>query len=812
MLAFQLKINYSAISNLNPQLTRLRPLKFNLTQSILKMHSTNAVTTSENNEFVVLGISINVPLRRLFDYKISVNNAIEPKVGMRVEVSFSNRIKIGVVNTIGASSNLSLEKIKPINRLLDDFPLVNQNIIKLSQWMQGYYHAAPGDVWSTILPNALLKGEDTELARESYWRLTDLGLEFYQQKKIPKNAVKQQLAMACLFEVTNHNSAGLAHSQMGQYSLSLTTLKTLAGKKWIERVFDSPQVKNNNFRMTNNNKTHIKLNEQQDFAVSQVSKELDIYKTWLLFGVTASGKTEVYLRIIESVLKQGKQALVLVPEIGLTPQTVSRFERRFNTKDNHVEIAMMHSGMSDKQRLQSWLKAKNGQAKIIIGTRSALFVPLKNPGIIIIDEEHDTSFKQQQGLRYSARDIAMVRANIEKIPVLLASATPSIETLVNVEKNKITQLDLTEKALTSVEIKCRVIDMKKQPIKQGLSFHLIDSIKHHLKQKGQILLFLNRRGYAPVLLCHQCGWSSECKRCERHFTFHGGENKGVQNKPQQHLQCHHCGSSRRAPKQCPNCQCDEMVPIGLGTERLEETIKNLFPSARVQRIDRDTTRKKSAMDGFISSIKLGEIDILIGTQMLAKGHHFPNITLVGLVDMDGALYSSDFRAPEYAAQLITQVSGRAGRAENKGEVIIQTHLADHPMLSELLNSGYRAFAKTAIDERKEASLPPISYNALIQAEAPSIGVVKNFLQEVKDILKNNLSNQDNQLLTNGLELLGPVPAVYTKKAGKFRYQLYLQANERQCLHQLLRQSVNEIEKLKSASRVRWRLEIDPISD
>ncbi len=786
---------------------KTRPQILTLIQNSTNKQGSNDITNSAQSEFVILGIAINVPLRRLFDYKISVNNAIEPKIGMRVEVSFSNRIKIGVINKIGSSSNLAIEKIKPINRLLDESPLVNNCMIKLSQWMQNYYHAAPGDVWNTMLPNALLKGDDAELARESYWCITELGTELYREKKIPKNAVKQQLAMACLIEISNKNNVGLAHSQINQYNLSLTTLKTLAGKKWIERNFNSLHVNEHHFKKSRNKEIALKLNEQQYFAVAEVSKQLDIYKTWLLFGVTASGKTEVYLRIIESVLLQGKQALVLVPEIGLTPQTVSRFERRFNAGNSYVEIATMHSGMSDKQRLQVWLKARNGQVKIIIGTRSALFVPLKNPGIIIIDEEHDTSFKQQQGLRYSARDIAMVRGSMENTPVLLASATPSIETLVNVEKNKITQLDLTQKALTSSEIKYRIIDMKNQPIKQGLSFHLIDSIKHHLTQKGQILLFLNRRGYAPVLLCHQCGWSSECKRCERHFTFHASESSEYQ-----HLQCHHCGSNRKVPNQCPNCQCEEMIPVGVGTERLEETVKTLFPNAKVQRIDRDTTRKKTAMTDFVTSIKSGEIDILIGTQMLAKGHHFPNITLVGLVDMDGALYSSDFRAPEYAAQLITQVSGRTGRAKHQGEVIIQTHLSEHPMLNILLSRGYRSFAKLAIEERKEANLPPISYNALLQAEAPSIGDVKNFLQETKDVLKRVLIEQKQLPKIFDLELLGPVPAVYTKKAGKFRYQLYIQTNQRKQLHQLLHHSVQLIESLKSASRVRWRLEIDPVGD
>ncbi|MGB0494936.1 MAG: replication restart helicase PriA, partial [Kangiellaceae bacterium] len=505
---------------------------------------------SGNDEFLILGVAINVPLRRLFDYKISINSQIEPKLGMRVEVTFANRVKVGVICKIGTSSDLALSKIKPINRLIDEEPLVGAELLKLSEWMQKYYHACPGDIWSTLLPNSLLKGEKAELVRESYWRMTDLGEQIAGENKIPKNAVKQQLAMACLIELNQNGHFGLAHNQIKQYHISLSTLKTLAGKKWVERRF-AENKENKEWSQTESsilkaNQNIIQLNEEQKIAVEKVTHELDSYKAWLLFGVTASGKTEVYLRIIESVLSKGKQALVLVPEIGLTPQTVSRFEKRFNTQNEYFEIVTMHSGMSDKQRLQAWLKARSGQAKIIIGTRSALFIPLKNPGIIIIDEEHDTSFKQQQGLRYSARDIAMVRARLDNIPILLASATPSIETLVNVEKKKITQLDLTQKALTSKKVQFRVVDMKNQPIKQGLSFHLIDSIQHHLKQKGQVLLFLNRRGYAPVLLCHQCGWSSECNRCERHFTFHGNEEGSIR-----HLQCHHCGSNKKAPNQCP---------------------------------------------------------------------------------------------------------------------------------------------------------------------------------------------------------------------------------------------------------------------
>jgi len=481
---------------------------------------------------------------------------------------------------------------------------------------------------------------------------------------------------------------------------------------------------------------------------------------------------------------------VLVPEIGLTPQTFKRFQDRFN-----LEIVLLHSNMSEKQRLQNWLKAKNGTAQIIIGTRSALFTPLKNPGIIIIDEEHDLSFRQQQGFRYSARDVAMLRANLENIPILLGSASPSIESLFNVQKKKMTCLELTEKAQNQKSLSYEIIDLKKQPIQQGLSTQLIQSIKKHLAEKGQVLLFLNRRGYAPVLLCHNCGYSHHCNSCDIHYTYHHKINS---------LQCHHCGATKKVSNSCPNCHSQQMLPIGLGTERLQETVEKLFPDAKCARIDRDTTRQKSSMDNFVNAINAGEIDILIGTQMLAKGHHFSKLTLVALIDIDSALYSADFRAAEYAAQLITQVSGRAGRAEKPGEVIIQTHHPEHPMLTQLIHSDYKTFAQATIKDRIEAELPPHHFAALFQAESPDLNNAKLFLQEAKKILR-----QYNDL---SVELLGPAPAVHTKKAGKFRYQLFLQSQKRSHLHHLLEKTLKDIEKLKSAKRVRWRIEVDPIGD
>lgn len=739
---------------------------------------------------MIVKVAVNLPLRRLFDYFLPEDYPIFPQAGMRVEVPFASSSKIGIIDSVSHhSSTIDIAKIKPLAQILDEQPLVSESLLALYQWITHYYHAPFGEVWQTMLPKLLLKGKKAQPSRSSFWVITEQGLNAFKQQKIAKSAVKQQKILKLLSQQNN-----LAHDRLADYGFSYANMKTLASKQWVCRNYLSTQEAQQNLNQTNTQQ-NIQLNQQQQAAIDCVANHLNYYQAFLLFGVTASGKTEVYLRLIEKVIQAGKQALVLVPEIGLTPQTLKRFNDRFN-----VSIGLFHSGMTEQQKLQNWLSAQRGNSQIIIGTRSAVFTPMKNPGIIIVDEEHDRSFKQQQGFRYSARDVAMVRAQIENIPVLLGSASPSLESLANVASGKISQLDLKQKAKSHHALSYRIIDLKNQPTRQGLSLQLIDGIKQHLQNNSQVLLFLNRRGYAPVLLCHQCGWSSSCKRCDTHFTYH----------QQNHfLQCHHCGSSRKSPTHCPQCHSEEIIPIGFGTERLQETIQALFPEAKIARIDRDTTRTKTAMSEFVNSVKAGEVDILIGTQMLAKGHHFPNVTLVGLIDMDGALYSADFRAPEYAAQLITQVSGRAGRAEKAGEILIQTHHVDHPMLHQVIHSGYAKFSQLALEERQQAELPPYTYAAVFHAESPQAGNVKNFLQEVKTQL-----NQHNYLAHNhtAIEILGPVPAMYEKKAGKFRYQLLLQSHQRNHLHQLLKNTIEKIENLKSAKRVRWRLEIDPVGD
>ncbi len=528
------------------------------------------------------------------------------------------------------------------------------------------------------------------------------------------------------------------------------------------------------------------LTEHQQVAVDKIIENINQFKAHLLFGVTGSGKTEVYLQIIDAVLKQDKQALILVPEIGLTPQTVMRFQMRFP-----VLIAVLHSGLTDTERHTAWLQARNGDAKIIIGTRSAIFTPLKDPGVIIIDEEHDASFKQQEGFKYSARDLAVLRANYENISIILGSATPSLESLHNVETGRYECLKLPERAGEAVHPEFILLDLKKQAAPKGLSMALLESIQKHLKNSNQVLVFLNRRGYSPTLICYQCGWIAACKKCDANMTLHQSPS---------HLQCHHCGASRPVDKVCRECQSTVLAPMGSGTERIEETLREYFPDTSIIRIDRDSTRKKGSFEQKLSNIHEGEPCILVGTQMLAKGHHFKHVTLSVILNADAGLFSSDFRGSERTAQLIMQVAGRSGRAEKPGEVILQTYHPDHPLLQTLLTHGYEAFAKLLLKEREEALLPPYQFLALVKAEGLKIDVVMEFLNQAKNYL-----NHDKDIF-----ILGPLPAPMQKKAGKHRANLLLQANNRNSIKNHLKKLIDHLSEIQAKQRVRWSIDVDPV--
>lgn len=532
-------------------------------------------------------------------------------------------------------------------------------------------------------------------------------------------------------------------------------------------------------------KSHIQLNEYQRDAVDAITKQKG-FQTFLLAGVTGSGKTEVYLHCIDKVLSENKQALVLVPEIALTPQTVERFQKRFN-----VSVELIHSNLTDKARMQTWLKARYGTAAIIIGTRSAIFTPLLNPGMIILDEEHDQSFKQQSGFRYSARDLAVMRGQIEKIPVILGSATPSLESLYNAQRNRYHLLRLPNRAGDALSPDIKIIDLRNRTLESGLSETLLKAMDMHLSQHGQVMLFLNRRGYAPTILCHSCGWIMLCHRCDARLTLHYNPER---------LYCHHCGTSKAPPRICPECHQSELISLGSGTERLEEILKKRFPQHDIVRIDRDSTRKKGSMKDKLKKIHDSQADILIGTQMLAKGHHFSNLTLVAIVDADSGFFSADFRSLERMAQLLVQVSGRAGR-EKSGEVFIQTHHPSNPFLQILLQKGYTEFANVLLNEREHAGMPPFAHMALLRAEAIQSSLPMQFLQDVKKIL----TKQKN----NPVEIYGPVPATMERKAGKYRVQLLLQSSQRSILHSAIKPLMSELSNLPSSRRVRWSLDVDP---
>jgi primosomal protein N' (replication factor Y) len=532
--------------------------------------------------------------------------------------------------------------------------------------------------------------------------------------------------------------------------------------------------------------TPLSLNDDQKKAVTAVNSVKD-FAVFLLEGVTGSGKTEVYLQIIDHYLKQQKQALVLVPEIGLTPQTIARFEQRFA-----VPIAALHSKLPNSARKNAWLQAGTGEVKIVIGTRSAVFTPFANLGVIILDEEHDLSFKQQSGFRYSARDVAIMRGHLENVPVVLGTATPSLETLHNINTARFRHLLLPERAGNARPPSLHLIDLRKKPLSHGLSPELLVITREHLQQNNQVLLFLNRRGYASVLLCHACGWSAQCLRCDARLTLH--------HRPMR-LICHHCTKEYAMIKNCGSCHATELFHLGLGTEQLEHGLREHFPETDIVRIDRDTIRHKDAMEKALERVQQGHRQILIGTQMLAKGHHFPNVTLVGVIDTDAGLFSTDFRATERMGQLILQVAGRAGRAEKPGQVFLQTHQPDHPLLQMLIHQGYAAFAKALLEERKAAFWPPFSFLALLRAETKTEKTALKFLTQAREIAEN-LAKKD-------IQILGPIPAPMERKAGHFRALLLFQAKQRPVLQQWLEKLVVRLEGLSSTAKVRWSLDVDP---
>ena len=724
----------------------------------------------------IVRVALAVPLPRFFDYLYAPD--LTPIVGGRVLVPFGSQKRVGIVVDLPASSDVAKEKLKPIIDVLDTESLFNSTTWDWLAWSANYYRAALGDVLFQALPVKLRNGESAVKNDRTFWRITELGkqaLESGELKRAKKQIEALNLLLTQDLEKGNNEISSVIWSALKGKDYVEEIIVPTEQKSWQQALGDNPVVNLDN-RLT--------LNKQQALAFSQLLFQ-EGFNVWLLEGVTGSGKTEIYLQYIEEVLKKGKQVLVLVPEIGLTPQTVRRFQARFN-----VEIDVLHSNLNDTQRLNVWERARTGQSAIVIGTRSALFTQFSDLGLIILDEEHDGSFKQQDGWRYHARDLGIVLAQKLNIPILLGSATPSLESVNNVKNGKYHHLVLSKRAGNSTALRQFVIDLKHQRIQNGLSEPLLQRMQEHLEKGNQVLLFLNRRGFAPVLLCHECGWIDECHHCEKPYTYH---------QHQRVLRCHHCGAQKTVPMQCSHCGSTHLVTTGLGTEQLEETLKARFPQYNIARIDRDSTARKGKLEGYLEDIQQGKSQILIGTQMLAKGHHFPNVTLVALVNVDNALFSLDFRAEERLAQLYVQVAGRSGRAEKQGEVVLQTHYPDHPLLTTLLEKGYQAFAEETLKLRHNMGLPPFSFQALFKAQCRHSEEAENALSQLASFFYEQK--------IEGLQVLGPIPAPFSKKAGQYRWQLLLQHASRKQLQAALSRYSPELIK---SSQVRLILDVDPL--
>jgi len=713
----------------------------------------------------VVQVALDVPLPQTFDY-LPPDDETLPPVGSRVVVPFGRRTLVGIVLGHEAASTAP-SQLKTIERVLD-LALVDEDLLALHVWASRYYAYPIGACVSLLLPPALRRPQGFRAPRPQAYQLTDSG----RAADVGRAPARAQV-LACLID------GPMSAEALAEQGIKTSTLKTLTDLGWIEPcprpAGETP-------------KPGPVLNSEQNQALGQISEAFGRYQAFLLDGVTGSGKTEVYLQAAQQVLARGEQVLMLVPEIGLSPQLIRRVESRLG-----VAALVYHSDVAEGERLRAWQMAKDGEAKVVIGTRSAVFLPFASLGLVVVDEEHDSSFKQMDGPRYHARDLAVVRAKYLNIPIVLGSATPSLESINNVSQGRYQTLILSEQASQAPPPRWRVIDQRGEI--DGLSSALLERIDHHLTHGGQVLLYRNRRGFAPVLMCQACGWQADCTRCSAHMTLH---------QAQHNLQCHHCGSQRPKPNRCLSCEDPNLIALGAGTQRLEEALSQQFPDHPVYRVDRDVMTGRDDFEQLLEQVKQGGPCILVGTQMLAKGHHLPKVSLAAVLDVDASLFSGDFRAPEHLGQIVYQVAGRAGRVAiddgPSGEFILQTRHPEHGLLLSLCTGHYMDYATELLAERRAAGLPPIQSLALVRAEAHQTPPVLAFLEDAQACLRDR-----------GLTALGPIASMMPKRSGYWRHQLWVQAATRPGLIQGLSEGLAELQALPSAKRVRWHIDVDPVS-
>lgn len=719
----------------------------------------------------VYKVSIPYTRRDFFDYDMQGFVALP---GSRVLVSFKNTTRVGIIVAIAPPENAK-RVLKPVQAVIDPLPLISPEIMSLCEWIGLYYQAPLSEVLPLALPQRYRRGDSYQIPMQAAYRLTctiDTA-----HARCAKNANRQH----SLIDLFKHLSSPAPKQDFLHAGHSSATLNGLIKSGLLELAQQIAWP----LPMLPEIQAALPLNPEQADAVSYIINNSHSYKCFLLKGVTGSGKTEVYLQVIDQVLARGQQVLILVPEIGLTPQLLLRFQMRFL-----VRIGVLHSELNERERQTAWTLAAEGQLRLIIGTRSAVLTPLPQLGLIILDEEHDTSFKHMEGVRYSARDVSLMRAHQAGIPVILGSATPSLESLYNCARNKYSLLELKSKALSSTPLHYVIMDIRHQVLEEGLAAATLSMIDEHLQQNNQVLVFINRRGFAPVLLCHACGWMADCSACDSHLTLHRRQNR---------LICHHCGLTKTMLKECGVCASSELLPVGSGTQRIYEVLHAKWPTTEILRIDRDVVSKKNQLEDCLQQIATGGVQLIVGTQMLAKGHHFPRLTLVVILDTDNGFYNQDFRALEHLGQRLTQVSGRAGRAEFPGQVVIQTHLPDNPLLNLLVKDGYDSFAQMLLDQRQQAGLPPYHFIAVLRAEANKPELLKKFLVSVKQ-----------QVLDRDIEVLGPAPAPMARKAHQHRMQLLFKAKTRQKLNTALTNMRAWLNASPVRGGLRWNLDVDPI--
>ncbi len=703
----------------------------------------------------VVRVAVPRPLFRLFDYSLP-EACPTPPAGARVRVPFGRERLVGIV-TDNAPVD-PFDRARPLLDVLDTSPALDGDLLALAHWMADYYHHPLGEVIATILPVSARRGKPLTLPTPARWQRAP-------DEPAPKRAKKQRELADFLADQGATDEAELIGAGFSRAVIKAAAHRGLIGK--APPAGPAPL----------NIATGPELTGEQTEAVNRVTGALDAYSCLALDGITGSGKTEVYFRIIEAVLSRGRQVLVLVPEISLTPQTLGRFQRRFG------EAAVLHSNLADGERLTTWLECGAGRHRILIGTRSAVLAPFRDLGLIVVDEEHDSSFKQQDGLRYSARDVAVKRAHTLGIPLVLGSATPSLETLHNVATHRYRVARLTRRPGGATLPLPEVIDIRGARLRDGISLPLETAIRAHLDAAGQVLVFLNRRGFATSLICAGCGCQVHCADCEQPMTLHRNPDR---------LICHHCLRRAATPQACAECG-HGLIPLGVGTQRVEAGLAEAFPHTPLLRIDRDTTRTQRQLEHRLREIATGNPAILVGTQMLAKGHHFPNVTLVAVLNADAGFMSPDFRAPERTAQLIVQVAGRAGRAQRPGQVLLQSLQPDNPTLRALLDGGYEAFAACELKTRRAAGMPPFQPIAMIRADSPSAAAAEQHLRVVAEQTPGSI------------EVLGPAPAPVAQIARKARFQLLLLAPTRRALHSAL----HSLRAVSPPSNVRVSVDVDP---